>query len=398
MWIKRIFERKIRELSAQRPALVLTGARQTGKTTLLKHLFPAHRFVSLDLPEDAARAEVESAEFFAHHPPPVVVDEVQYAPGLFRYVKAAVDRHRERQGSFILTGSQKFLLMKGISDSLAGRVAILELEPLSYGEIHSALPEIGVPHLGVESAMIRGGYPELYANPALDANEYYRSYLATYLERDVRSLLNIGSLRDFERFIRACALRSGQILNKSELARDVGVSPSTSNQWLSVLAASNQIFLLEPWFTSGSKSLVKSPKLYLADTGMLLFLLNIRSTAELAASPYVGAAWETFVFSELRKRQSARQGGWSLFFWRDRSREVDFLIHRGGRFEISDAKWSTAPTNRDAEGLLHLRKALGADRILSSQLICRTPEAFPVGPGVRAVGVLDPLFEGDSIR
>ena len=194
----------------------------------------------------------------------------------------------------------------------------------------------------LETAIVRGGFPELYANPDIDAVAFYNSYLATYLERDVRSLANVGSLRDFERFLRACALRSANLLNKADLARDVGIAPSTANQWLSALEASGQIVLLEPWFSNRTKSIVKSPKLYLADTGLLCALLNVRSEDALRQSPAVGAIWETFVFAQLRPRAPCRGAG-SLFFWRDRTREVDFVVEWGGRWSSSKRSGPSCP-------------------------------------------------------
>ena len=280
-----------------RPVVVLTGARQTGKTSTLRRLFPKHGFVSLDLPTEAEQAEKEPDVFLRRHPPPVIFDEVQYAPALFRHLKAAVDAHRGRNGQFLLTGSQKFTLMKGVSESLAGRADIVELETLSLAEIRGARPTTGL-----ETAIVRGGFPELSANPEIDPVAFYNSYLATYLERDVRSLANVGSLRNFERFLRACALRSANLLNKADLARDVGIAPSTANQWTSILEASGQVILLEPWFSNRTKSIVKSPKLYLADSGLLCALLNIRSEEALRQSPAAGAVWETFVFAQLRHR------------------------------------------------------------------------------------------------
>ena len=290
---------------------MLTGARQTGKTSTLLRLFPNHGFVSLDLPTEAEQAEKEPKEFLRRHPAPLIVDEVQNAPSLFRHLKSAVDAARTRNGQFLLTGSQKFILMTSASESLAGRAEIAELETLTWAEMRAAIPETRL-----ETAIVRGGFPVLHANPEIDHASFYNSYLATYLERDVRSLANVGSLRDFERFLRGCALRSANLLNKAELARDVGITPSTANHWLSVLEASGQIVLLEPWFSNRTKSIVKSPKLYLADTGVLCALLNIRSEAALHESPAAGAVWETFVFAQLRgrERRAARAG--SLFFWR----------------------------------------------------------------------------------
>src|SRR5499427_10182077 len=280
MWIPRDIEPRLQRSARTRPVLVLTGARQTGKTSTFRRLFPEHEFVSLDLPTEAEQAEKEPESFLRQHPAPVIIDEVQYAPGLFRYLKIAVDAGRSRHGRFLLTGSQKFTLMKSVSESLAGRADIVELETLSLHESQTALPK-ATP----EDAIVRGGFPELHADPDIDHVAFYNSYLATYLERDVRSLANVGSLRDFERFLRACALRSANLLNKADLARDVGISPSTASQWLSTLAASGQIVLLEPWFSNRTKSIVKSPKLYLADTGLL------KSISKLAENSRFGWKW-----------------------------------------------------------------------------------------------------------
>jgi hypothetical protein len=391
MWIHRDIRARLQRLAAERPVVVLTGARQAGKTSLLRRQFPAHRFATLDLPADAALAEEAPAEFFARWPAPVIVDEVQYAPGLFRHLKADVDAHRHDKGRFLLTGSQKLTLLERVSESLAGRAAVLELETLSWREIHAAHADVRI-----DDVLLRGGFPELWADRSLDAAEYYRSYLATYLERDVRSLVNVGSLRDFERFVRACALRSAQLLNKAELGRDVGVSGPTANAWLSALIASNQVFLLEPWFSNRTRSLVKTPKLYWGDVGMLVWLLGIRSAEELARSPYAGAVWETFVFAELRKRRAATGDVGTLAFYRDRDKEADFLVHRGGRFELMDAKWSASPTARDAEALAVVAERLGGGRVSARRLLCRAPVGYPVG-GATAIGPGAPWFDGDAV-
>ena len=390
MWIARDIHARVQRLAAERPVVVLTGARQAGKTSLLRHQFPQHRFVTLDLPADAALAEDAPAEFFARWPAPLIVDEVQYAPGLFRHLKADVDAHRRDKGRFLLTGSQKLTLLEHVSESLAGRAAVLELETLSWREIHAAHPDVRI-----EDVLLRGGYPELWAERTLDAAEYYRSYLATYLERDVRSLVNVGSLRDFERFVRACALRSAQLLNKAELGRDVGVSGPTANAWLSALIASNQVFLLEPWFSNRTRSLVKTPKLYWGDVGMLVWLLGIRDADELARSPYAGAVWETFAFAELRKRRAATGEAGTLAYYRDRDKEADFVIHRGGRFELMEAKWTASPTARDADGLAVVAERLGAGHVTARRLLCRAPASYPVG-GATATGPDAPWVDGDE--
>jgi predicted AAA+ superfamily ATPase len=366
MWITRDIEPRLLRSAHTRPVVVLTGARQAGKTSTFRRLFPDHEFVSLDLPTNAEQAEKEPQTFFQRHPVPVMIDEVQYAPGLFRYLKVAVDATRRQKGQFLLTGSQKFTLMKNVSESLAGRADIVELETLSLAEIRRALPD-----MTPESVIVRGGFPELQADPDIDHLAFYNSYLATYLERDVRSLANVGSLRDFERFLRACALRSANLLNKADLARDVGISPTTANHWLSVLEASGQIVLLEPWFSNRTKSIVKSPKLYLADTGLLCALLNIRSEKDLRQSPAAGAVWETFVFAQLRARERRAERVQSLFFWRDRTREVNFVVDVGGRLELFEAKWAEVPSAGDAVNLDFVRNVVGKSRIAAATIICR---------------------------
>src|SRR5271170_777777 len=384
MWIPRAVEPRLLRSARTRPVVVLTGARQTGKTSTFLRLFPKHAFVSLDLPAEAEQAEKEPGTFLQRHPPPVILDEVQYAPGLFRHLKAEVDAHRARYGQFLLTGSQKFTLMKNVSESLAGRADIVELETLSFAEIREALPQTGV-----DAAMVRGGFPELYANPDIDAAAFYNSYLATYLERDVRALTNVGSLRDFERFLRACALRSANMLNKAELARDVGIAPSTANLWLSMLEASGQVVLLEPWFANRTKSIVKSPKLYLADTGLLCSLLNIRSEEALRQAPGVGAVWETFVFAQLRDRERRAGRTGSLFFWRDRTREVDFVVDAGGRLELFEAKCTELPDIGDTVNLDFVRTVIGKSRVTAGGVVSRTPNSFPFPNGFRALPVTE---------
>src|SRR5690606_14274071 len=227
-WIPREIEGFLLKMAKQRPVVVLTGARQAGKTSLARRLFPSHGYVTLDLPSEAEQAERDPVAFLRRHPAPLIIDEVQYAPGLFRHLKSVIDSNRASNGKFILTGSQKFSLMKGVSDSLAGRATIVELDGFSLGELEAALPGFDA-----REAVVRGSMPELWQKPELDGPAYYQAYVTTYLERDLRSMLDVGSLRDFERFLRTCALRSGQLLNKAELARDVGISPMTAAAWLS---------------------------------------------------------------------------------------------------------------------------------------------------------------------
>jgi predicted AAA+ superfamily ATPase len=376
MWIERLIEPVILDRARNRPVVVLTGARQTGKTSLVRRLFPSHNYVSLDLPSEAQQAESDPSAFLARHPAPLIVDEIQYAPGLLRHLKSDVDAHRNEGGRYILTGSQPLELMSGVAESLAGRAAILTLGGLSYAEIIAARPEVTV-----EEAMLRGGYPELYENPDIDVRGFYQSYVATYLERDLRSQLQVGSLRDFERFMRAAALRTSQLLNRADMARDIGISPSTAGLWLSVVERSGIITLLEPWFSNQTRSLVKSPKLHFQDSGLCAFLMGMTNLEDLHHSPLVGALWETMVFSEMHRLLAAGAGAWQLSFWRDRSREADFLLHRAGRFKLADAKWTQHPS-----GTGRLEK-VRAEFVPAPPLaiICRCSNPHPLGNGADAL-------------
>ena len=199
----------------------------------------------------------------------------------------------------------------------------------------------------------------------------------------------VGSLRDFERFLRACALRSANLLNKADLARDIGIAPSTANQWLSILEASGQIVLLEPWFSNRTKSIVKSPKLYLADSGLLCALLNVRNATALRESPAVGQIWETFVFAQLRQRERRAGHARSLFFWRDRTREVDFVVDAGPKLELYEAKWTELPTAGDAVNLAFVCEAVGRSPVKTAAVVCRAPHSYPLARGLRVKSIRD---------
>jgi predicted AAA+ superfamily ATPase len=233
--------------------------------------------------------------------------------------------------------------------------------------------------------LARGSFPELWSRPEIAAGEFHRSYVSTYLERDLRSLQQVGNLQQFERFLRASALRSGQLLNRAELARNVGIAPSTAGLWLSVLERSGLVFLLEPWFGNAGKRLIRSPKLYWRDTGLLCWLIGIGSEAELARSPLVGAVWETFVVGEVQRQLELAAAAGKLHFWRDRSKEVDLVLERGGRFWLGDAKWTELPSSRDGRRLRQVADELPPGVVASTALICRTPHRFPLGDGLEAL-------------
>jgi predicted AAA+ superfamily ATPase len=367
-------EGRVKNLSQFFPAVVVTGARQTGKTTLIRSLFPSYSYVSLDLPSQADEANFDPQSFLKKNPAPIVIDEVQYAPELFRHIKTAIDANRDQKGQYILTGSQKFTLMKSVSDSLAGRVGLVELETLAADELGDSLARFIEVH-GPAKALARGFFPELWREPNFPSFEYYQSYISTYLERDVRQILNVTSLRDFERFMRACAIRSGQILNKSELAKDIGIHHKTANEWLSVLQASNQVFLLEPFFNNETKRIVKSPKLYFADTGLLCSLLGLREES-IDHYANIGSIWETFLYAEFRKRKANQGLGFSTWFYRDQQGlEVDFVVETAGSIQLFEAKWSQRPDEKAAAPMQRLQDKLS--RVTKKSVLCRTDTSFP---------------------
>ncbi|MBI2027200.1 MAG: ATP-binding protein [Deltaproteobacteria bacterium] len=370
MWIHREISNKLREIVRSFPAVVITGARQVGKTSLITHLFPQWKALSLDHPSLASLANDNPEQFLREHKAPLIIDEVQYAPNLFRYLKIVIDKNRQKKGEYILTGSQKLPLMENVSESLSGRCAVIELETLSLSEIMAIYPD-----RKIMDCVIRGGFPEMNVEIERDVNIYFESYLATYLERDIRNILKVHNLRDFNRFIRACAYRSGQILNKTELARDVGISPTTANEWLTILEASNQIFILEPWFSNKTKGLAKSPKIYLTDTGLLCHFFNIRTQENLFQSPARGAIWESFVCSELRKHQQWIKGRAELWTFRMLQQcEVDFLIQKGGRFYLIEAKLNETIHKNDIDQLLEAENIIGQKNILDKILLTPTNE------------------------
>ena len=373
----------VRRMARHFPAVVVTGARQTGKTTLLTKLFGDYNYVSLDLPAEAQLAEEDPQSFLSRHPAPLLVDEVQYAPKLFRYLKVEIDRHREINGRFILTGSQKFSLMQGVSESLAGRCGMLELEGLTIQELGPTFSHLEESE-GIAGILGRGFMPQLWKDPAMRPADYFSSYQATYLERDVRQLLNVSSLRDFDRFMRALALRSGQLLNKSEAAKETGINSKTADKWLNVLVASNQVTLLEPWFANPGKRLAKTPKLFFNDVGLLCFLLGLNGQA-VTESYLVGAIWETFIFGELRKYLSLAAPQATIWHYRDQSRETDFIIEKDGCLTLAEAKWKELPTPRDFAQALKVHGLLGRRARWPVMVLCRTRQSFPVAEKLLAV-------------
>jgi len=386
MWIERVISQELGQIAAAFPVVVLVGPRQVGKTSVLERTFPDYEYISLDVAANAEMAETRPEDFLRLHPPPLVLDEIQYAPAFFRQIKTFVDANRPRNGLFILSGSQNFMLMQQVADSLAGRAAVIPFSGLSGQEWQGSRSAPTNPPW--REFLWRGGFPRLWDDPEqpVSRDRWYQGYLATYLERDVRNLLQIGNLRDFERFLRACAARCAQTLNMSELGRDVGISATTARQWISVLQASNQIILLEPYFKSLGKRLAKSPKLYFTDTGLATFLMGFQTAEALWNSRAAGAIWENHVINQWQKWRDWRQPAASLWYWRDQGgNEVDLLIESDNRLTAVECKLAERPGGQDLRGLKRLREFYGADNIAHSYLACTTQHPFDPAPGITAI-------------
>ena len=336
MWIERNHTQRIKEAVLKRPVLLLTGVRQVGKSSLLKKLFEDAEYVTLDKIVFAEEAEENPSMFLSRFKKQVIIDEIQYAPSLFRYLKIKVDEERSLNGKWILTGSQQFTLMQHVSESLAGRVRILNLGSLSASELNQAnLLE------DKRDFLWKGGFPEIWAE-SLDAGEFFEDYIQTYLERDLKQILNVTNLRDFRRFLSLLALRVGQLVNYSELSKDLGVAVNTIKAWVSALETSGLIILLPPYYNNLGKRLIKAPKLYFCDNGLVSSLLNINSLEALNNSPHLGNIWENLVFTEFLKEGFI--SGKNIFFFRDQNGvEIDFIVEKDGRTFLVEAKTSEKP-------------------------------------------------------
>jgi len=354
----------------QFPVVSLTGPRQSGKTTLTRAAFPDHHYANLEDPSLREYARTDPREFLAQYPDGMIIDEAQRVPDLFSYIQLIVDE-QDRPGRFILTGSHNFLLLRSVQQSLAGRVAVLHLLPLSLAEIDGREPlelaAIGrdLPRQPVTgdrdlaNTLFTGGFPRLFARD-LPAQVWLGSYVRTYVERDVQDVLRVSDLEAFGRFLGLCAGRNGQLVNLSSLAADCGVTHPTVRSWLSVLETSFLITLLRPHHANFNKRLIKSPKLYFLDTGLLCYLLKIRSPDELRTHAMRGAIFESFVLSELTKNCLNRGHDPDLYFWRDSTgHEVDLVIDRGRELIPIEAKSGTTLPADALDGLRYWLKLAG---------------------------------------
>lgn len=373
-YVSRALEPVLQKAARLFPCIVLTGPRRVGKTCLLRRIFPKATYVLMEAPDAVARFQADPVGFLDSLSLPAILDEVQNVPEIFNYVRERIDARPRQVGRWFLTGSQEAGLMRGITESMAGRAAVLHLAPLSVGE--SSKVEI-----------LSGGFPEVLARPAAK-DLWFSSYLQTYLERDVRSVLEVQNLGLFRRFLALVASCHGRVLNKTDLAAPLGLSVPGITKWLDVLWVTGQIFLIPPFYENLGKRLIKSPKLYLADSGFACFLLGIRSRRELERSPYLGAIFEGAVAAEIFKRQSNMGRPRELYYFRDQQGlEVDFIVPTGqGRCWLAEAKAAKTVWPDDAKPMRHLAGKLG-QKCLGSWILHRAgslPEGSPVvAPGVK---------------
>ena len=379
-YINRLYEKELLRAARAFPSVVLTGPRRAGKTHLLRHLFPKAQYKLLEDPDTLARFRQDPHGFLDGLRLPVILDEVQNAPEIFNYVRSRIDADMSRKGRWFLTGSQEAQLMKGVTESMAGRSAIMQLLPLSRSES----PKV---------SMLHGGFPEVIARPK-DARLWFSSYLQSYVERDVRSVTSVKDLSTFRRFMSMVASRHGQQLNKSAMAGPLGVSVPTVAQWLDILERTMQVIIVPPFFENMGKRLQKSPRIYIADPGLACHLLGIDSADELTRSPFLGSIFEGLVASEILKHQLNTGRRRELYHFRDdQGLEVDFLVPgKSGSVTMVECKAARTVTSSMSTPMRQLiaagSKALMKGRTIKGLLVHQPPRAGQntkvVAPGITA--------------
>ncbi len=390
-YIPRIIEKELKSRVKEFPVIALTGPRQTGKSTLLKTVFKDYNYVCLDNPFDRELAIKDPCLFLENNSLPLIIDEIQYAPEIFSYIKIIVDERRDESGLFILTGSQIFPFIQGLSESMAGRVAIYELLGFSLEELESVA--IDKTFLGCYKLIFSGFYPDACLH-RVGLTPFYSSYLRTYLERDLRQLKNVHDLLTFQSFLELIASRVGGILNLSEIAKECGISHTTARNWLSILEVSRIVYLLPPYFKNISKRIVKSPKIYFTDTGLLSYILRYPSYEILSKGPSSGMVFENFVLLELLKYKVNHNCRFELYFYRDfNHNEADVIIDMGHKKILVEIRSSTTIRSQYVKKLEKIADLLGTEEIL---VISNYPKKAKISQKASNIPwwQIDNIFEG----
>ena len=403
MYIQRQIQTVLNKLIRQFPAVLITGPRQVGKSTLLQHCASDYKYLSFDDPMLLDLAKNDGALFFINHSGRLILDEVQYAPELFPLLKLQIDRQKTN-GLFLLSGSQAFELMKNVHESLAGRIAVLKLQGLSLREIQNiAFNQAFIPNLDYIAAreqelqaidniwpMIHKGYMPRLHEQEVDWDIYYASYVSTYIERDVRQITQVSSNTDFMRFMVAVAARSGELLNYSSVAQDVGVSVDTIKRWLDILRASNIVYLIQPYSNNHLKRAIKTPKLYFLDTGLMAYLTKWLTPETMQAGAKSGQFFETFVVSEIIKSFYNQGIEPPIYYYRDTNqKEIDLLIEHDQTLYPIEIKVTAAPNKRMAKNFDILRHSLPKEeiRVAHGTLINQYPQKLWLAENLLALPI-----------
>jgi hypothetical protein len=398
MYKQRTLERQVIELSNQFKVILITGARQVGKSTLLKHCDKSRDYVTLDDYKIREMAINEPELFLQRYKPPIIIDEIQYAPNLLSYIKIAVDSS-DKKGQYWLTGSQQFRMMKNITESLAGRVAILDLKGFSLKEIENEKQIPFIPTIdfieqmkknskfqdltSIYEYIWKGSYPDINVNNT-NWEIFYSSYLQTYIERDIKDLSAVKNEMNFLKFLKILASRTGQMLNYTDIASEVGISINTIKSWISILVSSNIVYLLQPYFSNLNKRLVKTPKIYFLDTGLCSYLTNWDSAKTLESGAMSGAIFETFIVSEIIKSYVHNAKTPNIYYYRDKDKkEIDIIIEKNNKLYPIEIKKTANP---DKNMLKHF-SVIPKEQLSDGAVICLCKSDFPITKNVNAIPI-----------
>lgn len=393
-YIPRHIEKLLLQALKQFPACMITGPRQAGKSTLLEHCLKDYQFANLDDFDVRALAKEDPKYFFERYPPPLVIDEIQYAPELLSYIKILIDKDRKLAGRFVLTGSQTFQVMKGVSESLAGRIAIFDLYPLMWRELFfgNCLDKNSSSVDQLFDLFLKGFYPEIHTKDDLNLDLWFRTYVRTYIERDVRDIKAIVDLSRFQTFMQVLAARVGRILNLSEIAKEIGLSVKTVKDWLSILEATYIIRLLKPFHGSMKKRLIKSPKLYFVDNGLLCHLLGLNSKEQLEKSPFKGFIFENLIILETIKKLETEVSHLKCYFYKTLDDlEIDLVLATTHIQKAYEIKFSMTPKRR----MVHALSRLGRDLPDVEMFLISLATDFPGFPGFEGI---QPLHWSEYFR